>query len=226
MKNKSIYLVRHAQSESNVDSKLLFNQTNMSVKITDIGYKQLDENSDFLVKYFNELPQNNIFSENQTPTIKVWNSPYERTRITANGIKDKFIKNNIPFSESESLYICERQFGLIDNNHQYSETHTKELEHYNLHREFKHDFWARPPLGESPFDMCLRLDYFLKTILNNDDNEHHIIVSHGAAIKGLILLYMNLNYESYSTLDYANNCSITLLSNNNFKLIFKPSIVT
>ena len=76
MGNK-IYLVRHAQSEANVNFRILRTKTNMSANITDIGHVQAKETGIFL---------NSVLNKNAD--IKIWNSPYQRTRQTAQIIKD------------------------------------------------------------------------------------------------------------------------------------------
>lgn len=141
----NIFLVRHAQSESNIDPNILKIQTNMSVNLSNVGTMQAKETAHFL---YNNTASN-------PDSVKIWNSPYTRTRQTAQAIKEHFIEQGTSFSEEESIYIAERQFGLVDDAKDYHVHFPHEANHYNLHKESKHDFFARPPLGESPYDMCI-----------------------------------------------------------------------
>lgn len=194
----NIFFVRHAQSQSNVDVNVLKLQTNVSVNLSEIGLAQGKETGEFLSEF---LTSANLEKDG----IKVWNSPYERTRQTSQIIKDVFTNKSLNFTEEESIYISERQFGLVDDVHEYDKHYAHESKHYKLHKEHKHDFFARPPLGESPYDMCMRLDFFLRTVLNNESEiKNHIVVSHGAAIRGLILMHQKQKYEEYNCPNPAN----------------------
>jgi broad specificity phosphatase PhoE len=207
----NIFLVRHAQSNANVDSTVLHNMTNMNVSLTETGIIQAKEVGTFL-------------SENIRPQggIKIWNSPYERTRQTAKIIKDSF-RGKAIFTTEESIYLSERQFGLIDNTVSYNEEYKHELEHYNLHREARQEYFVRPPLGESPFDMCLRLDAFLRTILSSSIESQHIIVTHGAVIRGLLMMNQKKNYEWYNEQPNPFNASVHGVINGVYQgQIFSP----
>lgn len=210
-----IFLIRHAQSESNIDLNILRKTTNIGVHLTSIGHMQAQRTALELVTHL----------KNKKETIKIWHSPYFRTRETAEHIKNTLIKENITFSEEESIYLCERQFGLLDDNHENEITHKKELEHFHLHLKNEHEFWVRPPLGESPFDMCLRLDNFIRTVLYEKQFDNHIIISHGAAIKGFITMKQKLPFENYSKMKLPPNASINLIDNADFKgEIFSPNL--
>lgn len=213
----NIFLVRHAQSESNIEPLILKTKTNIGIELSNIGISQAKQTGSFFSSYF----------KNNKENIKIWNSPYNRTRETAFFIKEDLSLNNIKFFEEESIYLSERQFGLVDDVDNYSSCFKHESNHYQLHKKSNHDFFARPPLGESPFDMCLRLDFFLKTILVNEPNiKNHIIISHGAAIRGLILMQQKKKYEEYT---YKNpyNSSVTLIQNDNYLgQIFCPDNIT
>ncbi len=208
----NIYLVRHAQSEANIDYNVLKSSTNMSIGLSQLGEHQAKETGIFLAK---ELSQYN--------TVKIWNSPYNRTRQTSQIIKQELSEKNIHFKEAESIYLSERQFGLVDDVENYIHKYPDEAKHYNLHKESNHDFFARPPLGESPFDMCLRLDFFLKTILPSSTETNHVIVSHGAAIRGLIMMNQNLSYETYNSPN-PYNASVNFICNQELiGTIFTPT---
>jgi broad specificity phosphatase PhoE len=217
----NIFLVRHAQSQSNVDLNILKLQANMAVDLSEDGIIQAKETGIFLAQHLQ-----NKTNEGCDLPVKVWNSPYNRTRRTSQIIKDELVLAGIKFEEEESIYIAERQFGLVDDVQGYH-THdrfTHEANHYKLHKKSNHDFFVRPPLGESPFDMCVRLDFFLKTVLPMEDcNKTHIVVSHGAAIRGLIMMHQKQKYEEYTCPNPAN-ASVRQLFDKHYRgEIFKPT---
>lgn len=208
----NIFLVRHAQSEANVNYKELHSKTNIGIALTTDGLIQAHQTGKFL--------SNKIDTQQ---SLKVWNSPYKRTRQTSEIIKSYFAPNS--FIEEESIHLAERQFGLVDDVADYAKEFHHESRHYHLHRNSKHEFFARPPLGESPFDMCQRLDFFLRCVLDKDI-DNHIIVSHGAAIKGLLMMSQKWKYEQYEMTN-PYNASVHLIEDNLYKgEIFKPKNVT
>lgn len=212
-----IFLVRHAQSESNADPRVLIGKTNIGVHLTDTGILQAREVGIGLAQYLNETKE----------SIKIWNSPYFRTRETAQHIKESLKNANISYAEEESIYICERQFGLLDDNQDSQNTHVKEHNHYKLYADNKHDFWVRPPLGESPFDMCLRLDNFIRTVMFEKPYDNHVIVSHGAAIRGFITMKQKFAFEQYTAMPNPYNASISLIDGDEYKgVVFTPKTLS
>lgn len=214
----NIFLVRHAQSQSNVDPNVLKIKTNVAVNLSPIGVEQAQETGLFIADFLH-MPN--------TEGVKVWNSPYNRTRQTANAIKDSLTVRNIKYVEEETIYMAERQFGLVDDVDGYQKHFQHEAKHYDLHKQSNHDFFARPPLGESPFDMCMRLDFFIRTVLASETTvKNHIIVSHGAAIRGFILMHQKQKYEEYNCPN-PYNASVRLIKDGEYKgQIFCPEKVT
>lgn len=192
----NIFLVRHAQSQANVDNAVLHHTPNMNIELTELGTKQAKETGQFFLEKIDAHGG-----------IKVWNSPYKRTRQTAQIIKEQFKGQKIIATE-ESIYLAERQFGLIDNLGTYSQDYPNEMNHFNLHKDVGQEYFVRPPLGESPFDMCMRLDYFLRSVLSNSVESNHIIVTHGAAIRGLIMMSQKYSYEWYNSKSNPLNASV------------------
>lgn len=211
---KKIYLVRHAQSESNVNVYELQKTPNPSIKLTQAGIEQANQTGVFL--------RHSDFNR-----AIVWNSPYARTRQTAQIIKDQ-MKKELNIVEKESIYLSERQFGLVDDAKDYRHHHKDAVNHYKLHTETKTKFFVRPPLGESPYDMCLRLDTFIKMYIENSSEDLHILVSHGAAIRGILMMTLGWPFETYEDEPNPLNASARLITFENNKwtdhgYVFNPS---
>jgi broad specificity phosphatase PhoE len=215
----TLYLVRHAQSYANVDAKVLQEKTNVGIEITDNGIVQAKQTGEFLSQHF-------LASNLDHKMIKVWNSPYHRTRQTAAIIKQQLVLNNINFEQEESIHIAERQFGLVDDAIDYPTHHPREFAHFQLHHKEKKTFFARPPLGESPFDLCQRIDFFLRVIVASEPQYQHVIVTHGAAVRALIMMSQKLPYEQYLEMTNPYNASVRLINGEEGDQgeVFRPNI--
>lgn len=210
----TLYIVRHAQSAANVDHSILRNNTNVGINLTPTGLEQALETAQFLTQNIKaSFIENKHFVQNLRPQFKIWNSPYERTRHTAKIIKEHFKKEGILFLEEENIHISERQMGLIDDAQDYPQSHPAEFNHYKLYNAAKHDFFIRPPLGESAFDVCSRLDFFLKNIVEKESQYKHIIVTHGACVRGFIMMACKRTYEDYLNMKNPYNASVTYIEN-------------
>ena len=198
---KKIYLVRHAQSQSNVNVYELQRTPNPNISLTELGLSQAQQAGEFL----SHLDFNKAM---------VWNSPYHRTRQTAQVIKDN-MKKNLSIKEKESIYLSERQFGLVDDVVDYRKHYKNEVSHFKMHSTSNTEFFARPPLGESPFDMAIRVDTFMKFEIQNSTEDIHIIVSHGAAIRGILMMTLGWKFEQYTEEPNAFNAAIRLITFDN-----------
>ena len=213
---KNIYLVRHAQSEANVNVKSLHSIPNPSISLTSLGFEQAKETGQFLAHH-------------DTLNCIIWNSPYKRTRQTAQVIKEQFNSNR--YVAKESIYLSERQFGLLDDVASYQDDYIHAVKHFKRHVDTNTEFFVRPMLGESPFDMCLRLDSFIHQNIISSKIDKHIIVSHGAAIRGIMMMCMGWEFEEYLSQPNLSNAGVIHLqyNDNNWQnngIIFNPSVVT
>lgn len=222
-----LYFIRHAQSQANADPTVLKQKTNIGICLTHTGVTQAAQAALAM--------EEEVVNFSDDEILKVWNSPYDRTRETANILKQHLRTCGIDFLEEESIYLSERQFGIVDDAPDYRLTHSAEYSHYMLHKQAKQDFFARPPLGESPFDVCLRIDFFLKTILGAQSIDpksgkriRHALVFHGAAIRAAVVMRLSKNYEFYNEILNPVNASITKITADGelFYEWFKPSIIT
>jgi broad specificity phosphatase PhoE len=199
---RKLYLVRHAQSVANTEREALYHRANMAMGLTPKGHAQALRMADRLLEFL--LPEKRVV---------LWVSPYQRAIETARAIKHVFNTSAIAFSweERESIYLAERQFGLVDTHAGLADTHGAELDHYRLNHSQGFGFWARPPLGESPFDVCLRADFFLKSVLSRDADAAHVLVSHGMTIRAIQMMELGLAARKYDQMHNPTNASVRLL---------------
>ena len=214
----NLYLIRHAQSEANVSPHILHVKPNARINLTDLGKIQASETGQFLKTKIKDLAN-----------IKMWHSPFDRTRQTAS-----IICASLGIESIENLHIVERQLGLVEDMPDYGKKYPEFVNLYKLAATHESEFFTRPPLGESPFDVCLRLETFLNNcvypamLLSKKDV---VVVSHGAAIKCLESLVMNQPYETIGRKTNPKNASILQIEieNETFKnngFIFQPSVST
>lgn len=84
-----IFLVRHGQSQSNADWTVNRRVADHAIELTDAGKLQARAAGEFLSEWF----QNNLLEPSggvvgDLPMVRLWHSPYTRTRQTAMGITD------------------------------------------------------------------------------------------------------------------------------------------
>ena len=147
----------------------------------------------------------------------MWVSPYKRARQTAELIRSKCSRIN---DVRENIHLVEQQFGLFDgmsHEGQLSEIQHKypnEYAHYKKQEDFEGRFWARMPLGESRFDVALRVHQCFGTF-HRDAKKHDIntivVVAHGLSIRAFVMQWLHLSPEWFEKEPNPKNCSIRLI---------------
>ncbi len=191
-----ILLIRHAESQANVSpSKLIIENdngiANPVISLTEKGLKQAKENGLFLKKYLQDTHLK----------IKVWNSPYQRTRQTMQISTNEFLSEVSHYRPEESPLLGEIQFGLLETVRNYSKEYSNEYNYYHHFKKQNAHFFSKSPMGESPAEMSARLKLWLNNLSWYGENDLHIVYAHGAAIRALLLTAYCLPYEIY----YLNN---------------------
>lgn len=78
-----IFLVRHGQSKSNVDWTENQRVADHAIELSEEGHRQAQACGSWLNEYFHEHHVSQGRSESFAQRIRLWNSPYTRTRQTA-----------------------------------------------------------------------------------------------------------------------------------------------
>jgi len=217
-----ILLVRHGQSEANANKDLHYTMADHAIPLSELGVKQAREAGKFLGTYLDNI----VGIPAVKPLIRLWLSPYERTRRTASnimmGINDtaKSGKHStFKMDKRESIRLCEQQFGLFDGIPD-DERHIKypdEADHYQKCEDQNGHFWARMPLGESRFDVANRVHETFGTF--HRDNEKHgintiVVVCHGVTLRAFVMEWLHLTPEWFNDEPNPGNCDIRLIENN------------
>ncbi len=197
-----IFLVRHGQSVANIGENLVKRIPDHLVPLTDEGKRQADEAGAFLAAYCREKGID-------LSHARIWRSPFVRTRETS----EAFNRHLGIIDIREDITLTEQQFGLFD-----SITREEQMTRYpNEYAEYVRQvtnfgkFYARLPMGESPFDVAIRIHQFLGTIMR--DYERHgvdtlIIFTHGTTLRAFLMRYFHYSTEWYEGERNPKNCYI------------------
>jgi broad specificity phosphatase PhoE len=206
MKPRSIILLRHGQSEGNVDKTIYTRKPDYALNLTELGKKQAVEAGRSLSKLL------------KMETCALYVSPFYRARQTADEIED-FL--NVSFRR-EFCTLREQEWStclrLTDN--------TKAVEE---ERDRIGPFYYRFENGESVADVYLRVGDFLSSLFRDFQKrefpEHCIIVGHGMTNRVLLMKFFHLTVEEFELLRNPKNCDYYLLErqeNGKYKLSTEP----
>eukprot|EP01098_Paradermamoeba_levis_P009188 TRINITY_DN3812_c0_g2_i4.p1 TRINITY_DN3812_c0_g2~~TRINITY_DN3812_c0_g2_i4.p1 ORF type:complete len:309 (+),score=49.15 TRINITY_DN3812_c0_g2_i4:87-929(+) len=205
--NSRIFLIRHAESQANVQREVHHRLPDYTIPLTENGKDQARQAGEFLKA---ELMKMHIPER----SCHIISSPYKRARQTAEIIEDNM--KHFVAETSESLLLCELQFGLFEGRSppEVQELFPQEFDHFKKAIDYGGRFWARPPLGESRFDVCLRVSTLIEEIkrkIMTSEWENIIIVSHGVTIRAFLMMWFCHTAEWFDDSDNPNNCCIQLI---------------
>lgn len=222
-----VILIRHGESVSNRDKKAHKHIADHAMPLSPDGVEQAREAGKFLVKYFSPYEfgvASYVIATGKIPG-RLWVSPYDRTRQTADLIEEQIkTLTGAVFvgGRREHVNLAEQQFGLFDGmeDDELASEMPAEYAHYKKCEDYQGRFWARMPLGESRFDVAVRVHEAFGTFLR-DQQRHNIdtivVVSHGATIRAFIMQWLHLPYEWFEKEPNPNNCSIRLIEDHEDK---------
>lgn len=201
---QNIYLVRHGQSLSNVDKAVHASTPDHAIPLSDLGRQQASAAGAAL---------RDILANEKDSRVRIWVSPYTRTRQTADRIQAELAPDFLRLDRKEHIMLCEQQFGLFDGvpDEELATRFPLEHAHYSLAERFEGKFWARMPMGESRFDVALRVHQSFGTF--HRDAERHgveniIVVCHGVTLRAFVQQWRHLPYEWFEAEQNPGNCDI------------------
>ncbi len=100
----------------------------------------------------------------------------------------------------ESIFIGEQQFGLFEGlpRHILKSQYPQEYSHFEKSIASGGRFWVRPPLGESRFDVAMRVCRLIDDIKQEyftAGTDRFIIVSHGVTIRAFLMMWFKHRHE-------------------------------
>jgi 2,3-bisphosphoglycerate-dependent phosphoglycerate mutase len=205
-----VVLVRHGESYGNVDPTVHARMADHAIPLSDRGWEQAREAGRQLDAYYRTL----FDSPEQRPHIRLWVSPYRRTRQTAEGL----LQHAGPWitDQREHVLLCEQQFGLFDGipDEELVRRFPVEHAHYEKCCRFEGKFWARMPLGESRFDVAQRVHQSFGTFQRDalDSGIRDIVViCHGVTLRAFIMMWCHRSPEWFEEEPNPNNCSVRVI---------------
>jgi 2,3-bisphosphoglycerate-dependent phosphoglycerate mutase len=219
MKKLKLILIRHGESAGNADHSTHLRLADHAIGLTEHGEGEAYAAGEWLGRYFLE-------HNTQDTKTRLWVSPYARTRQTA----DQVIRgvqtvaaaagsehaHKFGFDRREHINLVEQQFGLFDGvpEDELAIQFPRESAHYDKQVEFEGRFWARMPLGESRFDVAVRVHQAFGTFQRDYDKngiDQLVIVSHGVTLRALLMQWLHHSYEWFEREKNPPNASIRIV---------------
>src|SRR4051812_47937993 len=100
-----ILLVRHGESLGNVDPRIHASVADHSVPLSETGVEQAREAGRRIAAHYDA-------SDEERRHVRLWVSPYVRTRQTADALAET--AGGYITDRKEHILLCEQQFGLFD----------------------------------------------------------------------------------------------------------------
>lgn len=221
-----LILVRHGISTANKDPIIHHTTPDHIIPLASEGFEQAKKAGYKIQKYLQDKYEASSFPKNleecaEIPhrKIRLWVSPYLRTRQTADTMSSVMgWKDNCPIvtDRREDVALCEQQFGLFDGltEEELKKKYPNEYEHYDKCERFEGRFWARMPLGESRFDVTLRVHQVFGTWqrdLERNNINTVIVVSHGVTLRAITMRWLHLPFEWFEKEPNPLNCSVRII---------------
>ena len=190
-----IFLVRHGESEGNVNGELYKTVPDPKLRLTKKGREQAKIAGERILSKVGAC----TWYQLREPQFRIYCSPWYRTRETAEEIQ-KAIQGA---QYREDPRICEQQWGNYLREH-YKKRIDKERDGFGT-------FFYRMPEGESGLDVYTRVASFTETLwrdFRGSCPSKVIIVSHGLTIRLFLMKWFHLTVEEYEELANPSNGSV------------------
>ncbi len=193
MNPKRIILIRHGQSEANVDQYLFSSKPDYTIELTDKGREQAKEAG---VKLRDIVGDESIY---------FYVSPFWRTRSTFEGVASAFPREQFVFSEEPRLR--EQEWGYLRSRDEFDKVRQERFDYGT--------FYYRTLGGESGADVYDRLNDLLGSLYRdfsrNDFPENCVLITHGLAIRLFIMRFFHLTVEEFEMMLSPKNCDLVIL---------------
>ena len=193
MRPKRIILVRHGESEGNLDRSRYHTIQDFALKLTPTGVEQAKQ-AGIQIKEF--LADGKIY---------VYLSPFFRTRETFQHIRESIDRNVVKAIEDPR--IREQDWGHL--------RHPDDNKGIIEERDNFSTFYYRIPDGESGADVYDRVSNFLDTLHRDFEKpnfpENVLIVSHGLTMRLFLMRWFHWSVEEFESLHNPKNCQIIIM---------------
>lgn len=193
MKPKRIILIRHGESEANVNKHLFASIPDYTIELTHKGVSQsirAGENLKEIVK--NE----NIF---------FYVSPFWRTRSTFENIVTSLSRSQCSFIEEPRLR--EQEWGYLRDNEEFDKI-CRDREDYGI-------FYYRIPGGEAATDVYDRINDLLGSLHRHFEKPEYpqncVLITHSLAIRLFIMRWYHLSVEDFEKMISPSNGELVIM---------------
>ncbi|EAS01382.2 histidine phosphatase family (branch protein 1) (macronuclear) [Tetrahymena thermophila SB210] len=198
-----IIIVRHGESQANVNDNLYAEQPDSQIELTQNGLNQSFKIGQLLKQEIGEN-KNLVF----------FVSPYQRAQQTAQQIIKSFPKVEKMITEPR---IREQEWG----NLQKFQLNKQEQEQVFIERTLVGRFYYRFKQGESASDVYDRVSLFLESLFREMDsysqaakygqNRVFIIVTHGMVMRLILMRYFKQHISDFEKMENPLNCECWIL---------------
>ena len=214
----TILLVRHAETEANINEQLYRTVADASVALTDRGRAQAAKVGEFIQNYFDIAPP--------LSRPRLWISTYKRTEQTGALLQQNAPKVNWDVSRATGQpfffddRLREREFGLFDGNtdDENAAKYPDAWQHYKKNLDHN-TYYAKPLNGESPANVADRVRSFKETMWRDIQNgkKAHVIVTHGLTLRCFVNAFLNKHPEAFMFDKNPGNTAVRLLEKDELK---------
>lgn len=181
MKTKNIYIIRHGQTDFNLENKVQGRGIDSSINAT--GRKQAED----FFEYYKEVPFD-----------KVYVSGLKRTKESV----QQFIDLGIPYESHDGL--DEISWGKHEGQPYDPVMHQIYLDTIAGWAEGKLDLAVGE--GESPLEVVERQKAAMDYIMANKSEKNVLIATHGRAMRMLVCCLLNYPLEKMDSFQHSNLC--------------------
>ncbi len=193
MKPKRIILLRHAESEGNVNKEIYKTKPDYALNLTEKGREQATHAGSLIYQLIGD------------ESVESYVSPFYRTRQTHECV-DPFLVNLKERREDPRLREQEWCGRLRTEGYDYNTEEERDA--------FGH-FYYRFHGGESCADVFDRVSTFLETLHRdfNKDNysKNCLIVTHGMTLRVFLMRWFHLKVEEFELLRNPKNCALIVM---------------
>jgi broad specificity phosphatase PhoE len=193
MKPKRIILIRHGESEGNVNKRIYNLKPDFALLLTGKG-KQQAAAAGALIK---EMVQDE--------KLKFYVSPLFRTRQTFKQICKHFPDTQYHWQEEPRLR--EQEWGHLRSMEECIEIETQ--------RDSYGTFYFRIPDGESAADVYDRVSDFFNTLYRDfakkDYPDNAVMVTHGMSIRLFLMRWFHFTVEEFELIANPLNCAVVVM---------------
>lgn len=204
MKPKRIILIRHGESEANVDRYLFGRIPDYTIELTERGRLQAIDAG----KRLKEL----VGDE----SVYFYVSPFWRARSTFECLVSSLPRRQFAYNEEPRLR--EQEWGYLRSREEFDRI-CRERNEYGT-------FYYRIPGGEAGTDVYDRINDLLGSLSRDftdaDFPENCVLVTHGLTIRLFLMRFFHLTVEDFESMAAPHNCALVILElglDNRYRLI-------